>query len=103
MDINQFFTKLDALFANKEMQQAEIYMKESLQTAESTGDLGSAIAICSELGGYYRMLSRYGAGLFEAAGAFRQRAPRHHPDELRHHLHIDRRKRKSPRILSGSG
>lgn len=63
MDINQFFTKLDALFANKEMQQAEIYMKESLQSAESTGDFGSAIAICSELGGYYRMLSRYNEGI----------------------------------------
>lgn len=75
MDINQFFTKLDALFANKEMQQAEIYMKESLQTAESTGDFGSAIAICSELGGYYRMLSRYdeGAALYEKAlGYLRQ-------------------------------
>ena len=69
MDINQFFTRLDALFANKEMQQAEIYMKESLQSAESTGDFGSAIAICSELGGYYRMLSRYdeGSALYEKA------------------------------------
>ena len=69
MDINQFFTRLDALFANKEMQQAEIYMKESLQTAENTGDFGSAIAICSELGGYYRMLSRYdeGSALYEKA------------------------------------
>lgn len=69
MDINQFFTKLDALFADKEMQQAEIYMKESLETAEQTGDFGSAIAILSELGGYYRMVSRYdeGSALYEKA------------------------------------
>lgn len=69
MDINRFFTKLDTLFANREMQEAELYMKESLRAAEHSGDLGSAVAICSELGGYYRKLSRYGEGaaLYEKA------------------------------------
>ncbi len=74
MDINQFFTTLDALFANKDMQQAETYMQESLVAAEQTSDLGSAIAICSELGGYYRMLSRYteGIALYEKAISYLQ-------------------------------
>jgi len=72
MDINQFFTKLDAFFANKEMQEAEIYMKESLEAAEHCGDLRSAIAICNEYGGYCRKLSRYkeGAALYEKALAY---------------------------------
>ena len=72
MDINQFFTKLDTLFANKEIQEAEIYMKDSLEAAERSGDLKSAIAVCNELGGYYRKLSRYkeGAELYEKALAY---------------------------------
>lgn len=72
MDINQFFTEVDAFFANKEMQKAERYMRESLEAAEGSGDLGSAAAICNELGGYYRKLSRYeeGAALYEKALAY---------------------------------
>ena len=72
MDINQFFTRLDAFFANKEMWEAETYMEESLKAAELSGDLSSAIAICNELGGYYRKLSRYkeGAALYEKAIAY---------------------------------
>lgn len=72
MDINQFFTRLDTFFADREMQEAERYMQESLEAAEESGDLRSAIAICNELGGYYRKLSRYreGAALYEKALAY---------------------------------
>lgn len=72
MDINVFFAKLDTFFANKDMQAAEAYMKESLNAAEDSGDLSSATAICNELGGYYRKLSRYkeGAALYEKALAY---------------------------------
>ena len=58
MDINGFFAKLDAFFAGRDMQAAEAYMKESLNTAEDSGDLRSATAICNELGGYFRKLAR---------------------------------------------
>ena len=72
MDINGFFAKLDAFFAGRDMQAAEAYMKESLNTAEDSGDLRSATAICNELGGYFRKLSRYeeGAALYEKALAY---------------------------------
>jgi len=75
MDISQFFTKLDTFFANKEMREAERYMKESLEAAEHSGDLRSAVAICNELGGYFRKLSRYqeGAALYEKALAYLER------------------------------
>lgn len=72
MDINGFFAKLDAFFAGRDMQAAEAYMRESLNTAEDSGDLRSATAICNELGGYFRKLSRYeeGAALYEKALAY---------------------------------
>ncbi len=72
MDINGFFAKLDDFFAGRDMQAAEAYMKESLNTAEDSGDLRSATAICNELGGYFRKLSRYeeGAALYEKALAY---------------------------------
>lgn len=72
MDINRFFAKLDTLFANKEMQEAEMFMKESLEAAEHSGDLRSAIAICNEYGGYCRKLSRFreGTALYEKALAY---------------------------------
>ena len=72
MDIHQFFTKLDTFFANREMREAELYMKESLEDAERGGDLKSAVAICNEFGGYCRKLSRYkeGAALYEKALAY---------------------------------
>lgn len=75
MDINQFFARLDTLFANREMQEAERYMRESLEAAEQSGDLGSAIAICNEYGGYCRKLSRYkeGAALYEKALSYLER------------------------------
>lgn len=75
MEINRFFTKLDTLFANREMREAENYMRESLEAAERGGDLRFAIAVCNELGGYYRKLSRYreGAALYEKALAYLER------------------------------
>lgn len=69
MNMNEFFQHLDQLFAQKEMQAAETYMKESLAAAESEGDLGAVISICSELGGYFRVTSRFdeGIALYEKA------------------------------------
>lgn len=69
MDIDQFFAKLDGFFAKREAREAELYMKESLEAAEHSGDLRLAVAICNELGGYCRKVSRYkeGAALYEKA------------------------------------
>lgn len=69
MNMNEFFQRLDQLFAQKEMQAAESYMKESLAAAEAEGDLGAVISICSELGGYCRVTSRFqeGIALYEKA------------------------------------
>lgn len=69
MNMNEFFQRLDQLFAQKEMAQAEKYMKESLAAAEAEGDFGAVISICSELGGYCRVTSQYqdGIALYEKA------------------------------------
>lgn len=91
MDIGQFFTKLDTLFANKETREAELYMKEGLKAAEDSGDLGSAVAVCNELGGYYRKLSRYkeGGALYEKAIAYLEQlglsGSEHHATTLMNH------------------
>ena len=45
------------LCREKKIPEAEIYMKESLAEAESSGDHPAVIAICGELGGYYRAVS----------------------------------------------
>lgn len=69
MNMNEFFQHLDHLFAQKEMQKAENYMKESLAAAEAEGDFGAVISICSELGGYCRVTSQFqeGIALYEKA------------------------------------
>lgn len=69
MNMNEFFQRLDQLFAQKEMQAAESYMKESLSAAEAEGDFGAVISICSELGGYCRVTSQFqeGIALYEKA------------------------------------
>lgn len=69
MNMNDFFQRLDQLFAEKKMTEAESYMKASLAEAEAEGDLGAVITICSELGGYCRVTSRFqeGIALYEKA------------------------------------
>ena len=69
MDINAFFYQLDQYFEEKEMEKAETYMKSCLADAEMENDAPSVIAICNELGGYYRAISRFHDGviLYEKA------------------------------------
>ena len=63
MDMNQFFYDLDQLRADKKFEEAEEYMKNGLKKAEDDCDAGATIAICNELGGYYRATSRYAEGI----------------------------------------
>ena len=69
MNMKDFFRQLDLFYEKKEMQAAESYMRESLNTAENEGDFGAVISICSELGGYYRVIGRFqdGFDLYEKA------------------------------------
>ena len=63
MDINGFFYQLDQYYEAKETAKAEAYMKACLSEAETGGDFSAAVAICNELGGYYRAISRYEEGI----------------------------------------
>ena len=63
MDMNQFFYDLDQLLADKKFEEAEEYRKNGLKKAEDDCDAGATIAICNELGGYYRATSRYAEGI----------------------------------------
>ncbi len=59
MDAVIFYNTLDQLFAEKKTQEAESYMKNTLQQAEAQSDLQLVVTVCNELGGYYRYTSRY--------------------------------------------
>ncbi len=69
MNINEFYNTLDTLFAEKKIGEAEKFLLESLGKAESESDFALVIAASNELGGIYRVLSRYdeGAALYEKA------------------------------------
>jgi len=63
MDINSFFYDVDQLLSEKKYTEAEEYMKSAMAEAEETCDAGAVIAICNELGGFYRACSRYAEGI----------------------------------------
>ncbi len=69
MNINEFYSALDSLFAEKKVDEAEKFLLENLAKAESEGDFAIVIPAANELGGLYRVLSRYdeGAELYEKA------------------------------------
>lgn len=59
MDIQSIISGLDALFANRKIDQVEDYLSSNLESALKEGDTGSAIAIINELIGFYRSISQY--------------------------------------------
>lgn len=69
MDIAAFFRELDLLFSRQEIQKVEPYLMAGLAQAEHEGDLAAVLSICNELGGFYRVQTRYaqGAAVFQKA------------------------------------
>lgn len=63
MDINVFFYDTDQLLSEKKYTEAEAYMKSALAQSEEECDAAATIAICNELGGFYRAVSRYAEGI----------------------------------------
>ena len=75
MNVKDFYDGLDRIFAAKRMSEAEGYMIEALKESEKRdemlkesergddsvqgADLDVAVAACNELGGLYRVTSRY--------------------------------------------
>ncbi len=64
-----FYEKLDRFFEEKRYDEVEPFLKETIRFAEEKGDKGLAISACNELGGFFRVLSRYeeGSDLYEKA------------------------------------
>ena len=63
MDINSFYYDTDQLLSEKKYTEAEEYMKKALAQAEDECDAAATIAICNELGGFYRAVSKYAEGI----------------------------------------
>ena len=47
----------------KKIDKAELFLKDTLSEAEAAEDFGLIIVACNELGGLYRVLSRYDEGM----------------------------------------
>ena len=63
MNIENFYQALDNFFMEKKIDKAELFLKDTLSEAEAAKDFGLIIAACNELGGLYRVLSRYDEGM----------------------------------------
>ena len=55
MNIDQFYEKLDELYARHDTAATEEYMRDSLERARAENDLGAITAIGNELAGFYRV------------------------------------------------
>ena len=59
MDISAFLQQLDQNFASQRIDDAERHLLSGLERAEQEGDLGSALTICNELVGFFRVRTQY--------------------------------------------
>lgn len=62
MDLNIFFQELDLIFKKKDIKQAETFILEWMEKAQKQGDIAGILAIANELGGIYRVTSRFEEG-----------------------------------------
>ena len=59
MDLSNFFKELDNIFQTKDIKTAEKYILENLEGAKNEKNIPAIIAISNELGGIYRVTSRF--------------------------------------------
>lgn len=62
MDLNNFYKGLDAIFKTRDIKAAESYILEHMEKAQKEGDIGGILAAANELGGIYRVTSRFEEG-----------------------------------------
>ncbi|WP_205666523.1 tetratricopeptide repeat protein [Aminipila luticellarii] len=59
MDLNVFFKELDLIFKKGNIKEAEDFVLEWMQKAQEEGNVPALLAIANELGGIYRVTSRF--------------------------------------------
>lgn len=59
MKLEDFFSGLDSLFAQKNIAEVEDYLARHLETARNTENTSYQLAVLNEQAGYYRNLSRF--------------------------------------------
>lgn len=62
MDLNIFFKELDLIFKTGNVKKAEEFILEWMEKAQKSGDIPAILAIANELGGIYRVTSRFQEG-----------------------------------------
>ena len=59
MNVQTFYEELDNIFALKRLDAAEEFIRRCIFESEETGNYSVTVAGCNELGGLYRVTSRY--------------------------------------------
>ncbi|MFV0516491.1 MAG: tetratricopeptide repeat protein [Aminipila sp.] len=59
MDLNNFYSQLDTIFKNQDIHSAEKYIVEQMLVAQKDGDVAGILATANEIGGIYRVTSRF--------------------------------------------
>lgn len=59
MDVQHIFARLDGLFAENRIQEAESFLLSCLEQAKEEGDYGAYLSVGNELIGYYRSVSAH--------------------------------------------
>ena len=59
MNLEEFFSGLDRLFARKDFAAVENYLAHHLEAAINYGNTGYQLAVLNEQAGYYRNRSRF--------------------------------------------
>lgn len=62
MDLNIFFKELDLIFKTGDIKKAEEFVLEWMEKAQKEGNIPAILAIANELGGIYRVTSRFEEG-----------------------------------------
>lgn len=59
MDVNAFFSQLDALFTENKITEVDPFLCASLEQAKEEKDYAAYISICNEMIGFYRSVSEF--------------------------------------------
>lgn len=62
MDLNIFFKELDLIFKTADIKKAEEFVLEWMEKSQKEGNIPAILAIANELGGIYRVTSRFEEG-----------------------------------------
>ena len=58
INLQEFYTRLDSIFQEKNIDRTKGFLEDQLKIAEGSGDLAATVVICNELGGILRVTGK---------------------------------------------